>query len=261
MHAEKYNITNIEREFLMTKALTLTKCITRIALMNNHHQHAFTLAEILITLGIISVVAAMTIPALIYNYKNKERSVRLKKAYSELSRAIILSQQEHGDISNWEGAPYHKTGMLEWSNEYIFKYMNKITSCEEGTNNKTCPTDSNKICDPLSKKCSTTGLKATIHILNNGQIIYIYGGGNPVNGKTNFLHILIDTNGVNGPNMHGKDVFTLTLSLSGNSYLPLQPFGKGNKRTDLLKNCTNTPETCAALLQYDNWEFRSDYPW
>lgn len=226
-------------------------------------ERAFTLAEVLITLGIIGIVAALTIPTLIGDYRNKERSVRLKKAYSELSQAIVLSQQEHGDVSGWDGAPYHSEGMLQWSNEYIFKYMNKITTCEEGSKDKKCPTDTSKICNPASKQCSGTSLKATIHILNNGQIIYIYGGGNPVDGKTRFLHILIDTNGIQSPNMYGKDVFVLGLSLYDYTKgFPLKPFGEGsNSRTSLLRGCTSNPESCGALLQYDNWEFKDYYPW
>lgn len=44
------------------------------------HKTAFTLAEVLITLEIIGIVAALTIPTLIGDYRNKERSVRLKKS-------------------------------------------------------------------------------------------------------------------------------------------------------------------------------------
>lgn len=63
--------------------------------------------------------------------------------------------------------------------------------------------------------------------------------------------------------MYGKDVFVLGLSLYG--YIkdfPLKPFGAGsNSRKSLLRSCTNDPEYCGALLQYDNWEFKDDYPW
>lgn len=45
---------------------------------------AFTLAEVLITLGIIGVVAAMTLPTLINNYRKQETIAKLKKVYSVL---------------------------------------------------------------------------------------------------------------------------------------------------------------------------------
>lgn len=228
-------------------------------------ERAFTLAEVLITLGIIGIVAALTIPTLIGDYRNKEKSVRLKKAYSELSQAIVLSQQEHGDITGWEWAPYHKEGMLEWSNEYIFKYMKKISACEDDSPDKKCPTSTTQICNPASNVCHTTDLQATIYMLNNGQNIYIYGGGTPADEKTNWIHILVDTNGIQSPNMYGKDIFVFLLSLSTNNKgFPLKPFGAGNNdynRAYLLRSCTNDPAYCSALLQYDNWEFKDDYPW
>lgn len=40
---------------------------------------SFTMAEVLITLGIIGIVAAMTLPALIQKYQKQETSARLKK--------------------------------------------------------------------------------------------------------------------------------------------------------------------------------------
>ena len=46
------------------------------------NKNAFTLAEVLITLGIIGVVAAMTMPSLIASHKEKETVSKLKKVYS-----------------------------------------------------------------------------------------------------------------------------------------------------------------------------------
>ena len=43
----------------------------------------FTLAEVLITLGVIGVVAAMTIPTMITNYEKKQTAIEVKKAYTE----------------------------------------------------------------------------------------------------------------------------------------------------------------------------------
>lgn len=52
-----------------------------------NRNNGFTLAEVLITLGIIGVVVAMTIPTLISKYKHKEYETRFKKAYSMLAQA------------------------------------------------------------------------------------------------------------------------------------------------------------------------------
>lgn len=220
----------------------------------------FTLAEVLITLGIIGVVAALAIPTLIGKYSDMQRSVALKKAYTNLSQAILMSQQEHGDATEWDRAPYHNKGMLEWSNEYIFKYMKKVTACEGGNNQLKCPTDADKICYAHNGVCSNINLRMAIYVLADGENIYIFSGGNPVAGKSDFLHILVDTNGVKKPNVFGKDVFTFVLAL--NDRKPMKSWGcSDTTRGTALKCCKNNSSKCTGLLEFDNWEFKKDYPW
>ena len=87
---------------------------------------AFTLAEVLITLGIIGVVAALTLPALISNYKKQETTARLKKFYSTMSQAIILSENDNGSSKEWTKAYYldldddsNKSLTLNYFNTYL----------------------------------------------------------------------------------------------------------------------------------------------
>ncbi|MDR1327154.1 MAG: type II secretion system GspH family protein [Heliobacteriaceae bacterium] len=61
----------------------------------------FTLAEVLITLGIIGVVAALTMPSLIAKYKEKVTFTKLKKLYSIMSQAYFQAREEHGNVSAW----------------------------------------------------------------------------------------------------------------------------------------------------------------
>ncbi len=67
----------------------------------NNYNSSFTLAEVLITLGIIGVVAAMTLPALIQKQNEKATVVQLKKAYSMLSQAVLAEIAENGTVDNW----------------------------------------------------------------------------------------------------------------------------------------------------------------
>ena len=69
--------------------------------LHNKKKSAFTLAEVLITLGIIGIVAAMTLPALIQNYQKKQTVSQLKKAYSVISQALVSSQYDNGDMTEW----------------------------------------------------------------------------------------------------------------------------------------------------------------
>ena len=59
-------------------------------------KRGFTLAEVLITLVIIGIIASMTIPSVINDQKDKEILARLKKSYSTLSQVMMLSQSFNG---------------------------------------------------------------------------------------------------------------------------------------------------------------------
>ncbi len=67
--------------------------------MLHHYKNkkAFTLAEVLITLGIIGVVAAMTLPALISLYQKKIVETRLEHTYSLISQALKMAEADYGD--------------------------------------------------------------------------------------------------------------------------------------------------------------------
>lgn len=81
-------------------AFTLAEGATHVAHWNNSRKIAFTLAEVLITLGIIGVVAALTLPALIANYREKAFVVAAKKNYSVLTNAINKWNVENGAIGD-----------------------------------------------------------------------------------------------------------------------------------------------------------------
>ena len=70
-------------------------------------RNAFTLAEVLITLGIIGVVAAMTLPTLIQKYQDKSDYTHLKKIYSQLLQATLSLEQEYGPVEGWEWTDDH----------------------------------------------------------------------------------------------------------------------------------------------------------
>ena len=58
---------------------------------------AFTLAEVLITLGIIGVVAAMTIPSIVAKYQKMVTATRVKAFYSKINQAYTMSYAFNGD--------------------------------------------------------------------------------------------------------------------------------------------------------------------
>ena len=93
---------------------------------------AFTLAEVLITLAIIGIVAALTIPNIIQSYKKTVVETRLKRAYSLVNQAIRLSEIDNGPTESWDtlGASVTSTAtyddMLAWYNKYLNKYLKSV---------------------------------------------------------------------------------------------------------------------------------------
>lgn len=100
---------------------------------------AFTLAEILITLGIIGVVAAMTIPILVNSYKKTVIETRLAGFYSNINQAIKASEVHNGEKEFWDAIPsvgyeigedgkpdLSKPKSLKWFDKYLRPYL-KVT--------------------------------------------------------------------------------------------------------------------------------------
>ena len=73
---------------------------------------AFTLAEVLITLAIIGVVAAMTMPSLIQKYQEQKRVTQLKKAYAVMQNAYLMAVKDYGEPQDW-GLTYTNTGEVD----------------------------------------------------------------------------------------------------------------------------------------------------
>ena len=80
----------------MKNGFTLAEGAAHIDASNNGRRVAFTLAEVLITLGVIGVVAALTIPTLISKHQKKVYVTQFKKAYNTVTNAFKLMQAETG---------------------------------------------------------------------------------------------------------------------------------------------------------------------
>ena len=92
----------------------------------SHFSHkrkvAFTLAEVLITLGIIGIVASLTLPNIIYNYQKHVVETRLQKFYSTINQAVRMAEQDYGDRENW--AQQGNQNEIEFINKYYVPYLN-----------------------------------------------------------------------------------------------------------------------------------------
>ena len=194
----------------------------------------FTLAEVLITLGIIGIVAALTLPSIIQKRYEKETVSRVKKAYTVLQQAFMMTVQENGTPDEW-GA----TGMYE-STSHIFlarkfiPYLKVTTDCTGMTTTKVA-----KYC---TKKYADSASYASIKIADGTTVIFrIWNGkcnnryGTPKPLQNVCGEILIDTNATAKPDIQGQDVFFFYLSKNG-----LYPIGTQFDKLSMKTHCTKT---------------------
>lgn len=177
----------------------------------------FTLAEVLITIGIIGIVAAMTLPSLISNYRKKQYVSQLKVAYSllySMSRDIM----SESDTTSWKDTlliselkeNLGDIGNSNWSSqvkkpEYkdiVYKYLNKSMKIVQVS---TCNGDE---CDYSylnvpSQKGSHSGLY--LFKLANG-IVMEFRFFTEEN-SSNMGYVNVDVNGFKRPNQLGRDIF------------------------------------------------------
>ena len=93
---------------------------------NNCH-HAFTMAEVLIVLGIIGIIAALTIPNLMGMYRKSVVETSLKKFYTAVNQAILLSVHKHEAVRFWAFAPENTPESIEqWFNRYFGGFFNTL---------------------------------------------------------------------------------------------------------------------------------------
>ena len=169
-----------------------------------HWCGAFTLAEVLITLGIIGVVAAMTMPSLIQNYQEKATVTKLKKCYSLVSQAYVSILNDEGGSDTLQAGD--DLEMMEKFGKYL-KYQ------------KTC--GRNKGCFPNVTYKSVTGngyskWEDTTYrsraILTDGTLIMFNFNALGNNSDNFYAQIYVDINGFKGPNQLGRDFFYFYIS-------------------------------------------------
>ena len=180
--------------------------------MRKNYKFGFTLAEVLITLGIIGVVAAITIPSLINNYKAKKLRSQFLKSYSVVQQAFKLMEAD--DVS-LDPSTY-KGDFLFY--RVFMNYLTGATDCQvqaaapsssicfDGSNNS--DVDINSYYRPLHGATNT--LWKIRWLLDDGQIALQDGTlllfENESVGK---VYVSVDINGHNNkPNILVYDLFT-----------------------------------------------------
>lgn len=232
----------------------------------------FTLAEVLITLGIIGVVAALTLPTLIQNYQKQATATSVKKAYNELNQIIDRAKADYGDPSGWDY--YGEDELDKWVQTYIEPYVKVVEAGQCGNSGKCLGI--NPIYHLYHNRGTNSGYKTGGYLIKKtGDSLafrfYRYGGSFSVDTRV-YVYI-------RNPKYprSGRDVFYFAYSNDNKNY-SFNTLAYDKNRDELLEpghiyagECMNTEkfsagnwmigDACPTVIMKDGWKIAKDYPW
>lgn len=242
---------------------------------------AFTLAEVLIVLGIIGIIAELTIPTLMTSFQQQSTVVKLKETYSILNNALGMAKVEYGtDIGQWTiKNSSDQEAATSFTETYLLKYIKTVEIC--GTSNAANCTyniyDLNNPGNVFDTRCGAAGFY-TFKLINGVLLSVIFWDSSSNILANDRFVVFIDVNAQDKPNIMGKDIFLVEPGgdFGGPDKNKLVPYGHSTSRSRscyLTGSCeydwsgiacnktTGNGGMCMALIMVDSWQIKDDYPW
>lgn len=215
-------------------------------------KNGFTLSEVLISLVIIGVIAAITVPSIIQNTREKEFEAALKKNWSVIQNALRRGQLDEGALGDNSAVftPDSSADRHYNTAKNLAKYLNTLRVCKNSSDTN-CSSMYYKINYATNYNGGSTTYNSYAAIaLNDGAIYKVFqypeckwvqnscvqdsdgncikdSSGNTIPKTVNRDDcglIFIDVNGRKGPNKYGKDVFNMQILNDGtvriNTWVP-----------------------------------------
>lgn len=181
---------------------------------------AFTLAEVLVTLGIIGVVSAMTVPSLMQNYQRQSYVTQLHKVYNLFGQAVNLYLNEKNALNVTEAG---LTAQNERKN-FMTKNFKIINDC--GSDVTKCFANDYKslngtaVANPINAKNLNCYVIASGSSVCIGENKFPPADGSPAGADdltygASVASIFVDINGKAGPNIIGRDLFGMAIENEG----------------------------------------------
>ena len=266
---------NVAKQYTRDNKSFLEKNFSRFtshfSLKRMNRKAAFTLAEVLITLGIIGVVAAITIPTFIQNYQKHVVETRLKKFYSTMTQAIELAKLDYGEIDYW--FPYGG------SSEYV--KPQEVETDKDGN-----PVSGQTNAEKFFNKFFAPYIKGTkTELLPDGTFVVYFADGSAL--RQGLLHPQkvnswiyypkvtqtcsftadYQNAGMSGLTCLGKCCFDFVFAshdgynnIANKGFNTDKFYWTDGTRDQLTSLCRVYGFSCAALIQYDGWHISKDYP-
>ena len=203
--------------------------------MNN----GFTLAEVLITLIVVGVVSAMTIPTMMQKNFEKRTVTQLRTTQSILAQAIRMAEEEYGDMEGWSTNSDNKASRALKIAQNIKPFMKLVLDCGVTAETK-------EKCAINAQYLEKNGRRRANYVQDDQFYIV-----NLLNGSSvwwaqyhyNYAQFYFDTNGKYPPNTWGKDLFMF--EYSNNSLRPMGAPGTVYQYETDCKSVNSTGIGCA----------------
>jgi len=178
---------------------------------------------VLITLAIIGVVAALTIPTVIANYQKKQLYTQFMKEYNAITNAFNMAQVKHGELNSWT---YDSAEMTDA--EFFKKYMGdslriskictQASDCNIASGATMKTLNANEGSEMAYSDAFNDGSGGFI-LLEDGAFVNVRIGGSSNLQGTEPVQFMIDINGAKGPNTFGRDLFCFTIYKTAKGYI------------------------------------------
>ncbi len=243
---------------------------------------AFTLAEVLITLAIIGVVAAMTIPTLMKNYQKSLVEKRLVNTYAVIVNMFKLAEVDHGDPSKWGMDKFagitSQDGIVDhFINTFMMPYLQGASYKDRKTAKDWGYPDGIKNPDG-SVVLPPNATPKAIRLKNGVYIFPAIASSTRDDVKYFFaVNLFIDIDGPAGSNVVGKDVYQMQqlfdsvgphlsaeMNWDRHVYTGVFTYKTPFTRQELFDYCAqgdHMAKACGALIKKDGWKIKDDYPW
>ena len=172
--------------------------------VNPQRYKGFTLAEVLVTLAVIGIVASLTIPSLMKSYEKQQWISGYKETYSIISQATKMIEADNGGtlIGAWSFGTNDESGIYNAYKPYL--KASKDCGLVGGHMTYGCYASSYK--NLSGNGYPISGYNSLI-LTNGASVAFNAGIGRD--------YIYIDTNGLKGPNVRGKDLHLLVVNSNG----------------------------------------------
>jgi len=181
---------------------------------------AFTLAEVLLTLAIIGVIAALTIPAVITKVTKDQYVTGLKKAYNTLKTVEGKAREEYGDMEDWDWTSgTNPTADFE---KYFLSHFDVLKNCG-ATTEKGCFAEGLTFLD--SSTWGNFNTTSYYKIVTSDGMSWAYHKSSNTTALSSRGNFHVDVNGLKGPNRLGRDIFIFIVFPSNPGIKPQGSYG------------------------------------